>query len=291
MAKKRGLGKGLDAILPTQIADEIFADIPAGELLREIPVAHISPNPLQPRDEFDPDSLAQLAESIRQQGILQPIIIAPANGGYILVAGERRWRAAQLAGLEKVPAIVLQQKPDDEKLLFIALVENLQREDLDPVEEAEAYRTLAKKFGLRQDEIARQVGKSRPAVANAMRLLKLPRPVLNLLKERKITAGHARILLEEKDSERQIRLARLTARRGLSVERLAVLVAGKRKRRTRSRAKKSPEILALEDELAIALGTRVEIVPGKKKSRLIIEYYSEDELFEIAQKLAERFLE
>lgn len=285
MARKGGLGKGLDAILPTEIAEDVFSDAPAGERLREIVVENISPNPLQPRDDFDSKSLAQLAESIRQQGVLQPVIVAPKNGGFVLIAGERRWRAAKIAGLEKIPALVLDKKPDDKQLLFIALVENLQREDLDPVEEAEAYLMLAKKFALRQEEIAQKVGKSRSAVANAIRILKLPQSVLNLLREKKITAGHAKVLLEEKDLTRQIRLAQLAARRGISVERLAVLVSGKRERRKRIKKKKPPNILALEDEIAMALGTKVEIIKGKKKSKLVIEFYSEAELNELIQKL------
>lgn len=287
MTKKHGLGKGLDAILPPQIADEILGEHSSKELFRQIPLDKILPNPLQPRGDFASESLNRLADSIRQQGVLQPIIVALDNDGYILVAGERRWRAAQIAKIEKIPAIVLPQKPSDEKLLFMALVENLQREDLDPIEEAEAYRMLADKFELRQEDIARQVGKSRPVVANAVRLLKLPEAILKMLKDKKLTAGHGRILLEEMDSVRQLRLARLAVRRGLSVERLMVLVSGKSKKKTRLKKKKGSKILALEDELAMALGTKVEIIPGKKKSRVVIEFYTEDELMEIAQKLAE----
>ncbi len=285
MVRKSGLGKGLDAILPDDIIGDFFGERPPGERLREIDITEIFPNPMQPRSDFDEKSLAQLAESIAQQGVLQPIIVASSDDGYIIVAGERRWRAAQIAKLDKIPALVLDQKPDDEQLLFIALVENLQREDLDPVEEAEAYINLAKKFGLKQDEIAQRVGKSRSTVANAMRILKLPEPVIKLLRIKKITLGHAIVLLEERDEKRQIRLAQLAARRGLSVERLGILVLGKRTKRKRIKTKKSAEILAIEDELAMSLGTKVEIFSGKKKSKIVIEYYTDEELNEIVDKL------
>lgn len=285
MVRKSGLGRGLDAILPGDIVGEVLGNKPDGERLREIDIAEIFPNPMQPRSDFGEESLARLAESISQQGVLQPIIVALDDDGYVLVAGERRWRAAQIAKLDKIPALVLDKKPDDEQLLFIALVENLQREDLDPVEEAEAYINLAKKFGLKQDEIAQRVGKSRSAVANAIRILKLPEPVIKLLRAKKLTFGHAIVLLEEQDAERQIRLAQLAARRGLSVERLGILVSGKQKKRRRVKAKKSPEILAIEDELAMSLGTKVEIFSGKKKGKVVIEYYTDEELNEIVEKL------
>jgi len=220
--KKTGLGKGLDAILPESLAEELEL---AEKTFAEIPLDNITPNPLQPRLEFNEESLAELAESIKAQGVLQPIIVVPnPEGGFMLIAGERRWRAAKLAGLSEIPAIILKRELSKEELLFVSLVENLQREDLDPVEEAQAYKALMEKFNLTQDEIAKRVGKSRPAIANALRILKLPEQILKLLKERKITAGHARVLLEEKDPMRQIRLAKLAASRGLSVERLSIIV-------------------------------------------------------------------
>jgi len=287
MAKKHGLGKGLDAILPADIMGDGWSETPHGEALREIPLQQISPNPMQPRAEFEPEALRELAESIEAQGVLQPIIVAPADDGYVLIVGERRWRAAQIAKLDKIPAIVLGQKPSDEQLLFIALVENLQRENLDAIEEAEAYKMLADRFGLTQEKIAHRVGKSRPAVTNALRLLRLPPPVVELVRAGKISAGHARILLEEKDAPRQLRLANLVVRKGLSVERLSILVLGAQRRKKRTRISKSPEIIALEEELTMALGTKVEIRIGKRKKRLIIEFYDDDEMLRAAQKLCE----
>ncbi len=285
MSKKRALGRGLDAILPADIEEEIFVDVPKGERLREIAIDSIVPNPMQPREDFDGEAFANLAESIRQQGILQPIIVAPHDRGYVLIAGERRWRAAKMIGFEKIPALVLEIKPSDDQLLFMALVENLQREDLNPIDEAEAYQMLMENFGLTQDQIAEKVGKSRPAVTNSIRLLKLPQPVLELLRARKITAGHARVLLEEKDEQRQIRLAQLAARRGLSVERLGILIIGKAERKKRSKTAKSPKILLMEEELSMALGTKVEILHGKKKNRLIIEFYSDGELEDFIERI------
>ena len=288
MAKNRGLGKGLDAILPTEIIEDVLGEYPIGEKLREISVDKVIPNPLQPREEFDETELSELAESIKAHGILQPIIVAPDGENFIIVAGERRWRAARIAGLDEIPAIILSERPSEQKLLFLALVENLQRKDLDPIEEAEAYRMLAEKFGLTQDEIAKKMGKSRPKIANALRLLKLPDEVLKLLKQQKITNGHAIVLLEEKNRERQIRLAQLVARRGLSVERLSVLVHGKRqKRKDVKKRRKTPEILVLEEELSMALGTRVEIERGKKKGKLVIEFFTDDELEELVKKLSD----
>ena len=285
--KKRGLGKGLDAILPGDVEELLEYGEKSGQL-EEIPIEQVKPNPFQPRREFDPKALEELAESIKSQGVLQPILVARDGEDYVLIAGERRIRASKLAGLEKIPAIVLPEKPSDEQLVFLALVENLQREDLDPVEEAEAYRTLAEKFGMTQEEIARRVGKSRPAVANALRLLRLPPKVLELLRERKITTGHAIVLLEEPDPQRQVRLAQLAARRGLSVERLGLLVHGREDKKRRARRKtKSPEILALEEELSMELGTRVTIEKGKKKGKIVIEFFTDDDLKEIISRLSE----
>ncbi|MCD6532230.1 ParB/RepB/Spo0J family partition protein [bacterium] len=285
--KKRGLGRGLDAILPGDVEELLEYGEKSGQL-EEIPIEQVKPNPFQPRREFDPKALEELAESIKSQGVLQPILVARDGEDYVLIAGERRIRASKLAGLEKIPAIVLPEKPSDEQLVFLALVENLQREDLDPVEEAEAYRTLAEKFGMTQEEIARRVGKSRPAVANALRLLRLPPKVLELLRERKITTGHAIVLLEEPDPQRQVRLAQLAARRGLSVERLGLLVHGREDKKRRARRKtKSPEILALEEELSMELGTRVTIEKGKKKGKIVIEFFTDDDLKEIISRLSE----
>ncbi len=287
MAKSKGLGKGLDAILPAGIVEEVLDETTSKskDTLHELPIDQIFPNPLQPRMDFDETALVELAESIKSQGLLQPILVVRDRNGYMLIAGERRLRASKLAGLQQIPAIVLERKPSDEKILFLALVENLQREDLDAVEEAIAYRTLAEKFALTQEAIAEKVGKSRSAVANAMRILRLPSVILDMIKARKISGAHARALLEEPDAQRQIRLAALVARRGLSVERLSILVNKKTDKAKRLTSTKTVEHLALEEELSMALGTRVEIIKAKKKSKLVIDIFSDEDLNYLAEKL------
>lgn len=269
--KKGGLGKGLDAILPDEIISEM-ASIKDEVRLEHIPLDKIVPNPFQPREEIDKKSIEELAQSIREQGVIQPILVSRDADKYVLIAGERRWLAGKIAGLNLIPALVLPATPSPEKMLFLALVENLQRQDLDPVEEGEAYLKLSEQFNLTQDEIARKVGKSRPAISNAIRILKLPTPVLNMLKKRELTEGHARILLEEPDPNRQIRLAKLCATRGLPIERLMLLVKSKKAKRSQIKRQKNPQFLVWEDELSAVIGSPVKISAGKKKGKLIIEF-------------------
>ncbi len=285
MAKRKtGLGKGLDAILPADLVDELEKN--KSRRLENLPIQSIKSNPMQPREEFDPTSLNELAESIKAQGVLQPVLVTrDSEGVYILIAGERRWRASKIAGLDEIPAIIINRKLSQQELLFIALVENLQRENLDPIEEAEAYQSLSHRFELTQEEISERVGKSRSAVANTIRLLRLPKPIISMLKEKKITAGHARVLLEEKDESRQLRLAKLASDRGLSVERLGIIVLSKDKLKKRAKGFKDPDTEALEDEISMLLGTRVEIIRKKRGGKLVIEFLSDEELFDYVKKL------
>jgi ParB family chromosome partitioning protein len=285
MAKRKtGLGKGLDAILPADLVDELEKN--KSRRLENLPIQSIKSNPMQPREEFNPTSLNELAESIKAQGVLQPVLVTrDSEGVYILIAGERRWRASKIAGLDEIPAIIINRKLSQQELLFIALVENLQRENLDPIEEAEAYQSLSHRFELTQEEISERVGKSRSAVANTIRLLRLPKPIISMLKEKKITAGHARVLLEEKDESRQLRLAKLASDRGLSVERLGIIVLSKDKLKKRAKGFKDPDTEALEDEISMLLGTRVEIIRKKRGGKLVIEFLSDEELFDYVKKL------
>lgn len=285
MAKRKtGLGKGLDAILPADLVDELEKN--KSRRLENLPIQSIKSNPMQPREEFNPTSLNELAESIKAQGVLQPVLVTrDSEGVYILIAGERRWRASKIAGLDEIPAIIINRKLSQQELLFIALVENLQRENLDPIEEAEAYQSLSHRFELTQEEISERVGKSRSAVANAIRLLRLPKPIISMLKEKKITAGHARVLLEERDESRQLRLAKLASDRGLSVERLGIIVLSKDKLKKRAKGFKDPDTEALEDEISMLLGTRVEIIRKKRGGKLVIEFLSDEELFDYVKKL------
>lgn len=280
MSERRRLGRGLDALIPT-----------AGESegIREIPLERIVPNPRQPRQREDPQGLQELAASIAAHGVLQPVIVTEVLDAlpptYQLVAGERRWRAARLAGLTTIPAIVKDVSP--RQMVELALVENLQREDLNPLEEAEAYRVLVEEFGLNHDDVARQVGRSRPAVTNTLRLLQLPEPVRERVASGELSAGHARALLSLPTPEAQVRAMEIVLRRGLSVRQTERLVRGLLRRRERGVATRrdEPEIAALEARLQGLLGTRVRIQRGRKGGRLVIYFFSDEELEALLQRL------
>ncbi len=269
--KKRGLGKGLDAIF----AENSGA---SGEGAVSIKIGEIEPNRDQPRKEFDSTALSELADSISQHGILQPLLLRPmVSGGYRIVAGERRWRAARMAGLSEVPAVV-REMTDAEEMLF-ALIENLQREDLSPLEEARGYRTLMETQGFTQEEVSQTVGKSRPAVTNAMRLLNLPEDVQDMLEKGEITAGHARALLSFRNEE-DMRLGAQKARQGASVrelESMAKRLNGKAASPAKAAAKNH---YYEEAQLAVGeyLGRRVKVTGTKKKGSLTIEFYGEEDL-------------
>ncbi len=274
-AKKRALGRGLDALLRVEEGGP-----------RTLPLERLKPNRLQPRSRFDETGLQELADSIRAQGIVQPLVVAArSDGDYTIVAGERRWRAARLAGLAEVP-VVVREIEDDRQLLETALVENLQRSDLDPMEEAEAYRVLQETFGLKQQEVAARVGKARTTVTNALRLLKLPREIQDLLREGRLTAGQARPLLAIADRAQQIRLARRAADEGMSARELEARASGKR---TVAPKKKSaptdPDTAAAADELSRRLQTRVEIRRRGRGGVVQIAFGSEEELMRIYDML------
>ena len=270
--KNRGLGKGLDAIFAENTVET------GGAVT--IRLSEIEPNRNQPRKEFDEASLSELVDSIAEHGLLQPILVRPLpDGGYQIVAGERRWRASRMAGLSEIPAVIRELSERDAAQL--ALVENLQREDLNPLEEAEGYGVLIETYGLTQEEAAKSVGKSRPAVTNALRLLSLPDRVKALLREGTLSAGHARALLALEDPQRIEKAALLIAEKGLSVraaERLA----------QEAKAEKKPEkrrknVLFREAELALQeqLGRKVSVLGSRKKGTLQIEFYGEDDLKEL----------
>jgi len=268
----------LEALIPVE--EEAAA---AGGVL-EVPVTAIRPNPHQPRVQIRDQDLVELAASIEAHGVIQPLIVAREEEGYVLVAGERRWRAARMAGLPTVPVIVKDVAPQE--MLELALVENLQREDLNPLEEAQAYRQLIEGFGLTHEEVARRVGKSRVAVSNTLRLLKAARPVQEALLEGKISEGHARALLALESPEAQTAALRTVLKKGLNVRQTEDLVrrlaSGPSRKR---RPSLPPEMQAVEDRLREALGTRVRLAPGKKGGRLIIYYYSEEELESLYERI------
>ena len=275
MTKPKGLGRGLGALM----GDVSLQSQEGGSVT--LPLAQIQPGLDQPRKRFDQDSLAELADSIREHGILQPLTVRRLSSGYYqIIAGERRWRAAKEAGLTTVPALIIEA--DDRKVMELALIENLQREDLNPVEEALGYETLIREYGLTQDGVARRMGKSRPAVANALRLLTLPPKARALLEEGKLSAGHARAVLAA-PAPVQEALAEQIVREGLSVrqaEQLAKKLAAKKPPKARPAADPQAALYLRDAEKSLSgrLGRRVRILPGRKKGRVELEYYNEEDL-------------
>jgi ParB family chromosome partitioning protein len=291
---KPALGKGLGALINTRVAAPapVEAD---GERVQSIPLADIIPSPLQPRQEFRPDQLNELVESIRERGVIQPLIVRKVDGKYELIAGERRWRASQIVGLTEAPAIV--RKASDQEVLELALIENLQREDLNPIEEASAYARLSREFGLTQEEISRRVGKSRASVANSMRLLDLDPDVQAMVRQSIISVGHAKVLLSLKSHEEQKLLADVIIRQSASVrtaeklasEHLSKLAGGASpaggKRRSKEPAGLAPAILHVQNKLQQKLATRVVIQHAEKQGTISIEYYGSDDLQRLLQEL------
>ncbi|HUA83034.1 MAG TPA: ParB/RepB/Spo0J family partition protein [Bryobacteraceae bacterium] len=284
---RKALGKGLSSLLPARPAPNPVPAAP--ENPTKLPISSIEPNPLQPRTIFQPDRLEELAASIRANGIIQPLIVRRAGDAYQIVAGERRWRAAQLAGITDVP-VVLQEVADDH-LLELALIENLQREDLNPIETAHAYDRLHREMGLSHEEIARRTGKDRSSVVNTLRLQKLPREVQNLLIAQRISMGHARAILALPSAETQIEIAEKSAAQGMSVRQVEALVqhltADRSKQgRSKTTAAQDPNVKVAADQLERTLGTRVRIVElTDQRGRIEIEYYSQAELDRIFQQI------
>jgi ParB family transcriptional regulator, chromosome partitioning protein len=278
MARLKGLGRGLDALLA--------GPPPVDEKPDALPIRQLRPGRYQPRTRMDPGSIAELAESIKAQGLIQPILVRPSEGGqYEIIAGERRWRAAQLAGLEEVPVVV--RDVPDRAALAMALIENIQRENLNPLEEAAGIHRLLDEFGMTHEAAAQSVGRSRSAVTNLLRLLSLAKPVQDLLMRGALDMGHARALLAVGES-RQIELAQRIVALGLSVREAEQLVAksaplNKRHKRT---PRKDRDVAALEDELSEKLGATVQIAHGKSGGgRLTIQYGSLDQLDAILERL------
>ncbi len=278
--QRRGLGRGLDVLIPA-------GDSETGGL-RQVPVGKITPNPHQPRTSLSESGLDELADSIREHGVIQPLVVTrETGGGFQLIAGERRWRAARLVGLEEVPVIVKEAAPQE--MLELALVENIQRADLNPLEEASAYRHLVEEFGLSQSEVARRVGKSRPAVNNVMRLLSAAEAVQQALLNGDITEGHGRALLGLDTEEAQEAALQTVLDKELTVRETEALVRKLRGAETSSDSPpaepEDPHVRALEERFCAALGTRVRLKHGKKKGRVVIYYYSDEEFRALYQRL------
>ena len=284
--KRRALGKGLRSLIPETPQRSARPETPpsdptpAGAGLRLLDLDQVHPNLAQPRQTFDEEALEELARSIKLEGILQPVIVRPdKNGEFELIAGERRWRAAQLAGLLKVPALV--REVGKEKVLELALIENLQREELNPIEEATAYQTLIHDLGLTQQEVAHRVGKQRATVANALRLLNLPDPVQQLIQLGRLSPGHAKALASLTSPELQIELAGRIGSAGMSVREAEALVArtvGRGQKEPAARPERDPNVVAAEETLQQAVGTKVRIQQGKKGGRIELHFFSDEEL-------------
>ena len=272
MSRKRGLGRGLGALIPGDVQEENGA-------LQSVPVSAIEPNPHQPRSVMDEDALAELADSIRAHGLIQPLIVTKTGPTYTLIAGERRWRAAQLAGLAKAPVIVKEATP--QAMLELALIENIQRADLNPLEEAYAYHQLMDEFGLTQEEVSKRVGKGRSTIANLVRLLNLPANVQQALTDGRISGAHARALLPLPAPEMQTMAMNRIIQLGLNVRQTEALVKdlmADKKPKPRPKKGLPAELVALETQFRESLGTRVDVNKGAKGGRVIIHFYSDEEL-------------
>ena len=282
MAANKGLGKGLGALLGESAMQPSTQQSP---LL--LPLQKIEPNRLQPRKSFNEEELAALADSIRQHGVIQPLTVRLLDTGYYqIIAGERRWRAARMAGLREVPVVIIEA--DDKKAMELALIENLQRADLTPIEEARGYQQLIGEYGLTQEQVADRVSKSRPAVANAMRLLSLPDELLSMVESGKLTAGHARALLSIKDERQQLAVARKVVNLQLSVRQTEAMC------KKLLKAVKAPEpkpvevdyLAECEKTLTRRLGRGVKIVSGKRKGKIELEYYGQEDLQRLYEALS-----
>lgn len=292
-SKKTGLGRGLDALFaasapvleeeennlavePTPVKEEINDS----DRVVYIDINEIKPNPDQPRKHFDAARLEELANSIQENGVIQPLVVQKKENCYELVAGERRWRASRLAGLKKVPCLI--REFDEKQNLIVAIIENMQREDLDPMEEANGIQQMIHKFGFTQEQVSESLGKSRAYIANSVRLLKLPEEIQKMIRSGKISAAHGRTLLGIQDPRKQLMLAERIEKEGLSVrtvEEIAKKLKGEQKEEKKKEKKvKSAEILAVESDLRNVIGTKVSIVQGKKSGKIELEYYSIDEL-------------
>ncbi|MBQ9608353.1 MAG: ParB/RepB/Spo0J family partition protein [Lachnospiraceae bacterium] len=303
MAVKRGLGRGIDNLIPTgedkktSNKTDIIPKVQTKEIVREvvkeveqkININKIEPNKNQPRKHFDEDALAELADSIKQYGVIEPLVVAKRNKYYEIIAGERRWRAARLAGLKEVPVVI--KDYDDQQIVEIALIENIQREDLNPIEEAHAYERLIKEFNLKQDEVAEKVSKSRTTITNSLRLLKLAEPVQQMLIDDMLSTGHVRALIGIEDKELQYETAQYIFDKRLSVRETESYVKKILHGSVRPRERESFEDLSflyneIEERLKNILGTKATIKSkSRDKGKIEIEYYSEEDLERITQML------
>lgn len=284
--KKTGLGKGLDSMIPPKVVKETMKEMKSSESEtgeRILKINEVEPNKKQPRKFFNEEALKELSDSIKQHGIVQPLVVAKQKDYYEIIAGERRWRAAKMAGLKEVPVVVKDYSPQE--VMEIALIENIQREDLNPVEEAKAYQNLIKEYNLKQEEVAERVSKSRSAITNSLRLLKLEDQILDMLIEEEISSGHARTLLALDDSGQQLMVAEKIVKDQLSVrdtEKLVKSINQPVKKVPKKELKNDFVYRDMEEKLKQKIGTKVKINrKSENKGKIEIEYYSQDELEKI----------
>lgn len=288
MVKKRGLGKGLSALIPDDVIEENIEIAADEDIVKKVDITLIEPNENQPRRVFDYDSLNEMADSISKHGLIQPIVVRKSGNGYEIIAGERRWRGAQIAGLSEIPCLIKEVKNVESAEL--ALIENIQRENLNPIEEALAYDSLINKYNLTQEEVSNVVGKSRPYITNLIRLLNLDERILDLISAKELSAGHGRTLLQIEDKNKQFEIAKMIMEESLSVRATEKLVKELINKKPTSNTKKEKvekdsTIVDIEDSLRRLFGTKVEINKGKNKGKIEIEYYNEEDLERILELL------
>lgn len=289
--KNRGLGKGLEALFSNSEIDTQEISVTKKEESEEkgisfIDINEIKPNQNQPRKSFNEEKLEELAASIIENGLIQPVILRKADKGYEIVAGERRWRACRKAGLKEIPCII--REFTDEQNMLIAIIENMQREDLNPIEEAEGLNQMIVNFGMTQEQVSKSVGKSRPYITNALRLLKLPAKIREMLSANQLSAGHARAIAGISDTEKQIQLAEYAVKEELSVREIEKLIKEEnspKKKSSRKKTEKSADVRKVEDDLKQIMGTKVNLNQSGKKGKIEIEYYSRDELERLIELL------
>ena len=289
-APRRALGRGLESLLPSRPAEPVINQ--TVQPVRDLPVSEIDPNPYQTRHHFDEQAIAELAESIRANGVLQPIVVRPVNGRYQLIAGERRWRASQKAGREWIPAVIKQVS--NQQALEMTIIENLQREDLNPMEQARAFERLGQDFNLTQEQISQRTGKERASIANFLRLLKLPQGVQELVERDELSLGHAKVLLMLDTPEAQWKVVEQVRSQALSVRQTEQLIQrllhpqDAAERGPKDKRATDPNVRAAEEELQRALGVRVTIRDKQGKGKIVIEYASLEDFDRILESLGEK---
>lgn len=284
--KKKGLGRGLEALIPQIIHMNEEEENISDNVVELININKIYPNKNQPRKDFEKETISELAESIKKHGIIQPVIALKKDDGYMIIAGERRWRAAREARLTDIPCIV--KNYDEKQLIEIALIENIQREDLNIIEEALAYKYIIDKYDIKQEQLAEALGKSRPHIANTMRLLQLNPSILDMIRDGRISAGQGRALLAIKDKEKQYEVALKIEEEQLNVRQVELLVksiVAPENKKAKEKKEKDILTLDLENNLKQVLGTKVNIVKGNKRGKIEIEYYSEEEFERLLEVL------